>query len=188
MRRASCFASGILAALFTLSAAANANSVAFNVSGTLESTTPFSGTILLNTSTGTVTSWNIQMPAISGIPSFDFTTSNSAFAYLSPSELQCGGIGGMQFQAPGLLAFFILPESNLVGFKGSTIIPSVACSQFVTELSAYAILPLDFSTIAPVTQGSVTPTAVVPEPTSALLVLTGLAGLRLRRRSSPKIG
>jgi hypothetical protein len=129
----------------------------------------FAGTIEINTMTGSIVRWDVPMPAIlpgSGLAGLD------AFTF-TPSTSEVGFNGGWYFRDVTQTheLFFDLPNNAFIGFRGSAFsgdygdIRSPNGAVYSTE-----------GTIAP-----------VPEPSSLLLLGSGLLGiLALRRKFVPR--
>lgn len=143
----------------------------FTVSGVLQGNVSFSGTLNINTATGAITSYDIALPAVSGLPALTFTPVDSvAIPFTGPSTSTCpaGFFAFVNQSVPRFSAldvFFIVPQTTLVGFNGAAIVPSVQCTGNPTPFvlnSAYVGFPTGGQQILDkVTSGSIT---LVPEP------------------------
>jgi hypothetical protein len=139
----------------------------------------------INTTTGAIPSYDIALPAVSGLPALTFTPADSVLIpFMGPSTSTCpaGFFGFGTKSVPGfseLDLFFIVPQTTLVGFNGAAIVPSVQCTGNPTPFvlnSAYVGFPIGGQRIlAHVTSGSITP--AVPEPSSLFFLGTGLLGV-----------
>ena len=168
----------------------------FTVSGVLQSNVSFSGTLNINPQTGTITSYDVALPAVSGLPAMTFTPANSVLIpFTGPSTSTCpaGFFGFGTRSVPGwreLDVFLIVPQTTLVGFTGATIVPSVPCKgttvPFVLNSGYVGITPAGQQNLVKLTSGSIT--AVVPEPTSILLLGTGLLSIvgALRKKTAQR--
>jgi hypothetical protein len=163
-----CLALALLAARPAKADLFDISGFAVNASGgtlgscTAGETCPFSGTLTVNVTLGTVDALNITFP---GLPAFD--TIFNSFPVLTPGwEIDAHNSSNDELD----LLFSTTPTpGSLVGFDGGTLIRD-AVFQHSTELEEYVIL-----------SGSITP---VPEPSSlgelaaALLAFAGVIGLR----------
>ena len=103
----------------------------FTVSGLLQGNVSFSGTLNINTANGAIASFDIALPAVSGLPALTFTPASAVLTRFTqgpvigcPSgtglfRFDTGPVPGFQFLELAL----IIPEGTLAGFAGAEIVP-----------------------------------------------------------------
>jgi len=149
----------------------------FQIEGTLTSAQTgqmvgtFSGTLEINTGTGSIVNWNVAMPTIPtepgqlGMQAYQFTPSDSS-VWVTSSTSQTS------ITLLSVNHFFQLdvwfPNNTLIGFTGSAFIGNYGDPRSRNGASSWAN-----GTIAP---------GIAPEPSSLLLVSSGLAGIVAFRR------
>jgi hypothetical protein len=161
-----------LLAASTLPAHADSFST-FNLNGTLSDGGSFSGTVLLDTTTGLFTGADFTVLSIGGPYNFDSAPvgQNVISTFTFVTFRQTGGLD---------LFGLNLPEASLIGYTGGTLCsldqPCLGASGLIYVSSPYGQDGSGPVAIA----GTLTlasPTAVTPEPSSFVLLCTGVLGL-----------
>ena len=101
---------------------------------------------------------------------------------INTSEGSIGGATGLQgFSSGSLTAFAVVVDSSDLATANNYFIASSGAEKTATFTSSTGIKTLAFGSQATITQAAGGWTAV-PEPTSGLLLLLGMAGLALKRK------
>ena len=101
---------------------------------------------------------------------------------INTSEGSIGGATGLQgFSSGSLTAFAVVVDSSDLATANNYFIASSGAEKTATFTSSTGIKTLAFGSQATITQTAGGWTAV-PEPTSGLLLLLGMAGLALKRK------
>jgi hypothetical protein len=167
-----------------------ADSMSFNFAGTLQSavngTTSITGTFSLDSATGNMTSYQFADG------SFTYTPVNSAVFAVNPggeifyvisTSICTGDVGS----SCAFLALDFLSSANFSSLTFQApfgpIFGSAACSGTITVVTGPSNCgAVSGSSLSPFASGSVTPVTAASEPTSLLLLGSGLLGLALFRR------
>jgi hypothetical protein len=164
---------------------------AFNISGTLVAfggvVGTFSGTFDVN-ARGQIDNWDITMPSIAAVGTmpvagmFTFTPSNSSSAFIGRDFEDADGT--LSFKSKSADLFLGIPDPGNFGILG-VLLPSGASIDGTGE-SKYFPGP----NLYVVSVGSITPAGTVPnvtpEPSSLLLMGSGLAAMLAYRRKRLK--
>jgi hypothetical protein len=162
----------ILLAASTLALHADTFST-FNIDGTLSGGGSFSGTVLLDSTTGLFTGADFTVLSIGG--PYNFVSAPAGQNVISTDTF-------VTFRQTGGLDLFALnlPEASLIGYMGGTLCsldqPCLGPSGLIYVSSPYGLDGSGPVAIA----GTLTlasPTAVTPEPSSFVLLCTGVLGL-----------
>lgn len=141
----------------------------FEIDGTLRSlgtnniVGTFAGTVEIDTTTGSIVSYDIPMPGNLGLPPLTFASSNSHLGVFSCAGSTCINLN--LFNRYDL--DFSVAKNNLIGFTGSSF------SGFYADSVGGASYN---------TSGTIA-SSVAPEPSGLLLMGSGLASMFVFRRS-----
>lgn len=163
---------------------ARANTITFNVSGSLSANGAAScsasgctlgGTLVIDNTAGTVLSANVTMSGGSPIvgPFINFNPAGVGI-YTGPSGLTTGLIFFDSAGGNAAVLLFATPSlGSLIGYNGGSLFGFNGSGTYVT---GYATVPYaDWH----LTSGSLTPSVVTPEPSSVVLTISGIGFLFL---------
>ena len=113
-------------------------------------------------------------------------TGLSTLAAANASNTAAGTIGGATgltgFSSGSLTAFAVVVDSTDLASAQNYFLVSDGATKTATFTSATGMKALAFGDQTSITQGSGWTATAVPEPTSGLLLLLGMAGLALKRK------
>jgi hypothetical protein len=179
----------VATAVAVLPTAAKADLVTFDVSGTIDYTTTVSGTLLIDTTTGTFISGDLQYQGMD----FDVGGGSPLVAY-SPF-MPMGSVIGLSTAGSDPFPYFdiLLPQDSLVGYSGGSLCYNASpTTSFVVSSCGNELISLYSGTQGGVaeewTSGFITADPA-PEPSTlalfgtAALVLLSVGRRRLQNRS-----
>jgi hypothetical protein len=181
-----------LLGVLAIAAAAHADTITFNFNGTLQNfingrpdgSGIANGTVDVDTTNGVFTGADFTV-SVSGINYLFNTAPSPQGPVFTPPwayAAQFLDVAGDDFQ-------LALPVITLVGYAGSAVCTSISpCPLKIGEILSLFVYGPDLNRFAEVQSGSLTPaTAISPEPSSLVLLGTGLLGVvGASRRKSRK--
>lgn len=126
------------------------------------------------------------MAAVQAVLDSGDLTGLSTLAAANASNTAAGTIGGATgltgFSSGSLTAFAVVVDSTDLASAQNYFLVSDGATKTATFTSATGMKALAFGDQTSITQGSGWTATAVPEPTSGLLLLLGMAGLALKRK------
>jgi hypothetical protein len=167
----------------------------FTVNGTFANVNPYGGTdtmtgsVTIDTTAGTATSWDVTLDLSSGLASlfdastltFDSTVTTTNLPSSGAVELSGLAAGGLDAE----LNLFV-PVSSLVGYTGGSLLDSSSGPP-----TSQLVPPGGEGNYGSLNEGTLTAAISTPEPATFTLLATGLVacggyGLFRRRRKAPE--